>query len=236
VNRLGDRQCRGIVDGMKCSYCKKEKPEEAFDNGKKTCAKCLAAVKAYQSTPEAKEVRKAYESTHEYKEAKKAYRPTPEAKAAKNARQSTPEYKAYKKSYSSTPEAKAYKRAYNKTPEGKLVQYNANCKRRGSVGSIALPDWLCILEHFDHKCAYCTSTEVLHREHVHPINGINGTIGVSWMYNIISACWKCNQSKRDSEWLTWFRSQPFYCPIREAKIQSHMDSGILHTDRTEFAA
>jgi 5-methylcytosine-specific restriction endonuclease McrA len=198
---------------LRCTKCAVEKPEAVFD-GKKFCPECLTYLTARRIAPPTlpghlRCTRCAVEKPEEVFDGKKK-----------------------------CPECLASNAAREHSPAGKLARYNSNCKRRGSVGEIELPDWFFILEHFDHKCAYCASTKakVLHKDHVFPINGMNGTIGVSWLYNIVPACMKCNSSKSDNEWQSWFRSQSFYCPIREAKIQAHMDSGILHTDRDEFAA
>jgi 5-methylcytosine-specific restriction endonuclease McrA len=243
----------------RCPHCRKDKPEGIF-HGKKWCPECLAwsraYLKAYRTNPEVRAASRAYDkarySEPEKGEAKKAYqkarRANPEKKEAikvyMNAYRSDPEkkeaMKTRKKVYDSDPEVKearknfmkTYNHAYLKTPAGKLSAFNARCKRRDSIGFTTLADWLFIQEHFNRKCAYCASSrsKILQREHVIPVS----SGGVSWLYNLVPACKKCNNSKHNSDWLTWFRSQPFYCAIREAKIQAHLDSKLEHTDRTEF--
>jgi hypothetical protein len=202
-----------IPGHQRCTHCSNEKPEDVF-NGKKYCPDCLATINDRRSAPPTL-------PGHRRCTACTVEKPEEVFEGRKHC-----------------PDCRYYRRVNYNTPAGKLASYNRTCKRRGSPGSIDMADWYFLLEHFNHKCAYCASNrmKVFQKDHVNPINGIDGTVGVSWLYNTVPACGKCNPSKSDNEWLSWFRSQPFYCHIREAKIQAHMDSKIEHTDRTEFAA
>jgi 5-methylcytosine-specific restriction endonuclease McrA len=49
--------------------------------------------------------------------------------------------------------------------------------------------------------------------------------------NCLPACLEHNQSKGSSEWKTWFRSQPFYDPSREARILFWLQHSRLPSDQ-----
>lgn len=69
----------------------------------------------------------------------------------------------------------------------------ANLRRARIVGSTAtltLDEWLCTLEHFKRKCAYCYG-EYNVLEHVTSLSKSGGTTST----NCAPACWRCNTWK-----------------------------------------
>jgi 5-methylcytosine-specific restriction endonuclease McrA len=66
------------------------------------------------------------------------------------------------------------------------------------------------------ECAYCG--EPLGRsgtlDHVIP-KALGGSAD---LHNVISCCLACNSSKGHRDWITWFRTQPFWTDTREWAI------------------
>lgn len=70
-----------------------------------------------------------------------------------------------------------------------------------------------IFHAWDHQCAYCTApADTL--DHVVP----RSAGGLTVVGNLIPACQSCNGSKSSTPWREWFLSQPFFCPVRVARI------------------
>lgn len=68
---------------------------------------------------------------------------------------------------------------------------------------------------FGNCCAYCGKGGDMEIEHVHAISkGGAHDIG-----NIVSACSRCNTSKRANDMETWYRSQPFFSELRLHRIR-----------------
>jgi 5-methylcytosine-specific restriction endonuclease McrA len=108
---------------------------------------------------------------------------------------------------------------------------------RAAAGDLTTSDCLFLLELFNHRCAYCDvfTGDNGDLDHIIPVS--KG--GLSILCNVANACESCNRGtggKMAQEVFTWWRSQPFWTQEREVKLRAHMDSGILHTDRTEFLA
>jgi hypothetical protein len=75
-----------------------------------------------------------------------------------------------------------------------------------------------IKDAWDNRCCFCgqppISDKSLTIDHMRPRS--KGGEDVS--SNCLPACLKHNQAKGSSDWRPWFRSQPFYDPVREARI------------------
>ena len=78
---------------------------------------------------------------------------------------------------------------------------------------------------WNHQCAFCDgipiADESLTLDHVKP----KSAGGEDLTSNLIPACHPCNTDKGSTEWITWFRAQSFYTPMRELEIKSWMQQG-----------
>ena len=63
-----------------------------------------------------------------------------------------------------------------------------------------------IKEKWEHKCAYCGSTENLTIDHIVP----QSKGGIDFTKNVVCACHDCNQSKGHEHWKLWYVQQDFY--------------------------
>jgi 5-methylcytosine-specific restriction endonuclease McrA len=78
-----------------------------------------------------------------------------------------------------------------------------------------------IKEHFNCQCVYCGMTYELHEltlDHVRP----RCFGGEDLTSNLVPSCWKCNQAKGSSNWLSWMRNT-FGITPREQLILSHIN-------------
>ena len=75
-----------------------------------------------------------------------------------------------------------------------------------------------IKEKWEHKCAYCGSTENLTIDHI--IQQSKG--GIDFTKNVVCACHDCNQSKGHEHWKLWYVQQDFYTEDRFDKILEWM--------------
>lgn len=70
-----------------------------------------------------------------------------------------------------------------------------------------LTDWLAVLRHYRHRCAYCGVAGRLEKEHIIPISrGGRDTVG-----NVVPACFSCNRGKGRmllTEWALRGRPRP----------------------------
>jgi ribosomal protein S27AE len=75
-----------------------------------------------------------------------------------------------------------------------------DCRRAWiASGSVAVRDWLRLLNRYGGCCAYCGSAENIHMEHVVPLSrGGRHTIG-----NVLPACRDCNLSKHNKLLMEW---------------------------------
>jgi hypothetical protein len=75
-----------------------------------------------------------------------------------------------------------------------------------------------IKDAWDNRCCFCgqppISDKSLTIDHMRP----RSKGGEDISSNCLPACLKHNQAKGSSDWQPWFRSQPFYDTVREAKI------------------
>ena len=77
-----------------------------------------------------------------------------------------------------------------------------------------------IKEKWDHKCAYCESTENLTIDHVIP----QSKGGVDISTNVVCCCQNCNQDKGHDDWEQWYSQQEFFTEEKKNKILEWMGS------------
>lgn len=78
--------------------------------------------------------------------------------------------------------------------------------------------WVIIQNAFDNKCAYCGKEEKLTQDHFIPLSK-----GGEYSHdNIIPACMRCNSSKNNNDFFSWYPKQQFYNKLREKKILSFL--------------
>ena len=72
-----------------------------------------------------------------------------------------------------------------------------------------------IKDYWEHKCAYCESSENITLDHVIP--QCKGGLDVKT--NVVACCHSCNQSKGHEHWKLWYVQQDFYNEKRFDKIE-----------------
>lgn len=77
-------------------------------------------------------------------------------------------------------------------------------------------DWENALDYFNHKCAYCDTSENLQKEHVIPVSK-NGSFTPD---NIIPACPSCNVSKLARDLYDWYPNYKHYSKERLTRIEN----------------
>ena len=84
-----------------------------------------------------------------------------------------------------------------------------------------------IKEAWGNRCAYCGGTPIdetsLTIDHVTP----KARGGQDMTSNCIPACRSCNEDKGSSEWLAWYRMQPFYTIEAEIRVQRWLSDGVV---------
>ncbi len=101
----------------------------------------------------------------------------------------------------------------------RVVSFEEQQRLGSQIGEIK-SGWHAIFERDSGHCVYCGRTSQ-HVDHIHP--RIKG--GTDEASNLVSACARCNQSKHDSEWLEWYRRQPFFNPDQVIYITAILSSG-----------
>ncbi|WP_270660628.1 HNH endonuclease [Enterococcus thailandicus] len=91
-------------------------------------------------------------------------------------------------------------------------------KRHNGESKLTEKDWDIALAYFDNKCAYCSKSGEMTKDHLDPLK--NG--GELAFYNVVPACQSCNSSKKDHQWLAWYQSQDFYDPGRAKRITEYI--------------
>ena len=83
-----------------------------------------------------------------------------------------------------------------------------------------------IKDAWNNRCAYCGKPPIddssLTVDHVRP----KSSGGEDRTSNCIPACRECNQDKSSTEWVAWFRMQPFYTIEAEWRIQAWLRGDI----------
>ncbi|MBM6875783.1 HNH endonuclease [Fusobacterium mortiferum] len=154
---------------------------------------------------------------------------------AKNLGISTDTFYRYKKEYSDFSESlkkgkeiidfevenALLKRALGYTYEEiteELIKDTGQKARHQEAQALQEKDWEMSKAYFNGKCAYCGAEEELTKDHVIPLSA-GGKLELK---NIIPACVSCNSSKKDKEWVEWFRGQKFYSKEKETKIREYL--------------
>lgn len=93
-------------------------------------------------------------------------------------------------------------------------------KRHGGESELTEREWEFAVKYFKGRCCYCDSyIKNPTKDHLKPLN--EG--GMMSRENIVPCCQRCNSSKKDHEWLSWFQRQSFYSKERAQKICDYVD-------------
>lgn len=187
---------------------------------------------AYKQKPEVKEREKQQQSKYRQnpevkereKQYNKEYQKRPEVKQRQKdkyqidkekhrARRQTPEYKATNK---------AWRQEYMKTPQFK----KSNAIRKGkrtkiaAQGDLSNEQWDGRIIEFNGCCAYChiqlltmvddidfPHPQYLTMDHIVPLLPDGQPFGQNILANVVPACWKCNNSKDQTEVFEWMAMQ-----------------------------
>ena len=138
-------------------------------------------------------------------------------------RQTNKEYiREYKKQYSKEKKAESDKK-YRQSPQGQTIQLNAynarRLKEKSQGKGITSEQWLEMMEFFDWKCAYSgkyIGGKSEHRtiDHINPIS--KG--GQHEIWNTVPMYDSYNYSKKNKEFLEWYKEQTFFSEERLNKI------------------
>lgn len=106
-----------------------------------------------------------------------------------------------------------------KAKHGKFIS-KERARSCGEEPTLTLQDWKDAMVWFEGACAFCGKPEgrakkdKCDRDHLVAIS--KG--GKTERRNIIPACTTCNRGRGNSDWLEWFRKQPFWTAERERRI------------------
>jgi len=90
----------------------------------------------------------------------------------------------------------AYNRAWLRAHREQMNHYSAvySTRKLGLPHTLSISEWNAILDHFDHRCAYCgRKARRLCREHAIPVSRGGGYTAD----NIVPACGSCNSRKHN---------------------------------------
>lgn len=150
-------------------------------------------------------------------------RPCCKAKACKT-KQRTDNVRDWKSDPINRDKAKLHNHKYRtkKSPKAKALDKEFKAIVRGANnGYPKYAEFKKKLEHFGvNTCCFCkTYIEAVNDRTIeHLIPRVLG--GDNSVQNLFRSCRSCNESKWDSEWREWYRSQPFYDPDRELEIEN----------------
>ena len=154
-----------------------------------------------------KEYKRAYQRTEKYAEWRREYSRTPERKLAHKIENSKPERIAQRKEYQATDNYKQIRKIYRQSTAGKqaiaAAAHRRYARKAGLDCDLTTQQWRLILDMYANRCAYCGSKQDIQQDHVIPISRGGGTT----MNNIVPACRKCNQSKKDKTPIEWLFMQ-----------------------------
>ncbi len=102
--------------------------------------------------------------------------------------------------------------------ERNLVSQKRRHERRDDF-ALTKEEWAEAITYFNNACAYCLSDEKLTYDHFNPFS--KG--GPFTKANIIPCCSRCNSSKNDNEFKTWYKKQSFYCERQEDRILKYIE-------------
>ena len=122
------------------------------------------------------------------------------------------------KKYRDDPENKEHKKEYllswqRKNPDKIRA---AKLRRRQNIGDskITHAEIKSRIDLLGHSCIYC-GNDYEHLDHLVPIHRGGKHIAE----NLVPSCERCNESKQDKDWITWFRAQPFFNEERFKSIR-----------------
>lgn len=92
-------------------------------------------------------------------------------------------------------------------------------QRHDGVQRLTDKQWRMCQSYFFNQCAYCGRQVKLTKDHLKPLD--KG--GQMDLFNIVPACNRCNSSKQDENWLSWFQKQSFYNAERAKHINDYMN-------------
>lgn len=100
-------------------------------------------------------------------------------------------------------------------------------KKLGLKATLTEQQWEYTKQYFNNSCAYCGNDKVnLEQDHLIPMTkGGNYVMG-----NIIPACRRCNSSKRNNDFIEWYKKQPFFNSKMAYKV---INFQINNTNREE---
>lgn len=130
--------------------------------------------------------------------------------------------KDYKESHKE--QAKEHSRQYRKRhPE---CDFNNRCKRRMKEEQqgrgFTTEQWKEMMEYFNWQCAYSGITLTKDNRTIDHIVALNQG-GEHEVWNLVPMYGSYNYSKRDKEWLEWYKAQEYYTEERLNKIYEWID-------------
>ena len=104
---------------------------------------------------------------------------------------------------------------YQKAVICKLKQSRMRRRERRKPDALNNKQWEKTLEFFDYSCVYCGSDGEITYDHFIPFS--KG--GDFSNRNILPCCKKCNSSKNNKNFISWYKSQKFYSTFQQRRIE-----------------
>ena len=99
-----------------------------------------------------------------------------------------------------------------------IYEQKRRSRKKNLPSTLTTQQWEQAKLNFDNKCAYCAREYPLVQDHFIPLS--NG--GEYSHNNILPSCIFCNSSKRDKEFIIWYRGSKYYSKQREVKILKYL--------------
>ena len=226
-----------IKDGMlTCSRCGITKPVSEFSKGhnksgyRSNCKQCVHELYLADKERILQQHKDYYENNKEsYLDNCKNYRNTHKEKRKEYFKEYYIENSEYLKKrsnerfHNSTEEQIIHRRELAKKQRAKAEtkeykrqkqQFRQAIKRK-LPNDFTQEEWELVIQFFDGECAYCGEKTKLTQDHIIPMSRGGGYT----KSNIVPCCGKCNSSKQDRDYITWFMNMPFFNEDRLLKIQ-----------------
>jgi len=100
-----------------------------------------------------------------------------------------------------------------------ISKQNRRAKKRLLPSTLTFKQWESTKGYFDNQCCYCGQEALLTQEHFIPLSK-GGEYTVN---NIIPSCQRCNSSKGNREFATWYSKQFYYSKKRELAIKDFLE-------------
>lgn len=116
---------------------------------------------------------------------------------------------------------KTYKRKWKVKNREKVYEGRKFRDQSNSEGNFTLEEWSEAKNHFNNQCAYCNGENVkLTQDHFIPLSK-----GGSYTKdNMIPACRKCNSSKFNHDFMTWYEKQESFNIENVRKIEQYLQN------------